>query len=253
MFAIIFFRLWYLQVLSGDNYVAEANDNRVREIKVRGAARARSWTATARVLVDNRTGLAVKVTPDKLPEDRRPSARELYGGSASCSALKPAPAQRRDRARAARRCRSRPPTVKQDVSPRHRLLPARAPGRVPRRRASSASSCASTRTTTIGAHLFGTVGEVTEEQLKDPRYRGVSTGRPRRASRASSTEYDRFLRGRNGAAASRWTRSASLQRRARPACSPMPGPAAAAVDRPGRAAGGPAGARRRHRQGRLRR
>ena len=29
-FAVIFFRLWYLQVLSGDKYLAEANDNRVR-------------------------------------------------------------------------------------------------------------------------------------------------------------------------------------------------------------------------------
>ncbi len=34
MFSVIFFRLWYLQVLSGDRYVAEANDNRVRDIKV---------------------------------------------------------------------------------------------------------------------------------------------------------------------------------------------------------------------------
>ena len=33
-FAVIFFRLWYLQVLSGDKYLAEANDNRVRELKV---------------------------------------------------------------------------------------------------------------------------------------------------------------------------------------------------------------------------
>jgi len=34
IFGIIFFRLWYLQVLSGDKYLAEANNNRVREIKV---------------------------------------------------------------------------------------------------------------------------------------------------------------------------------------------------------------------------
>ena len=34
LFAMIFFRLWYLQVLSGDKYLAEANDNRVREVKV---------------------------------------------------------------------------------------------------------------------------------------------------------------------------------------------------------------------------
>jgi penicillin-binding protein 2 len=37
MFGVIFFRLWYLQVLSGDRYLAKANSNRVRDI-VRQAA-----------------------------------------------------------------------------------------------------------------------------------------------------------------------------------------------------------------------
>ena len=65
-FAVIFFRLWYLQVLSGDKYQAEANDNRVREIKVQ-APRGEIVDRNGTVLVDNRTGLAVQVTPDKLP------------------------------------------------------------------------------------------------------------------------------------------------------------------------------------------
>ena len=34
MFAIIFFRLWFLQVLSGDKYLAEANNNQVRDVVV---------------------------------------------------------------------------------------------------------------------------------------------------------------------------------------------------------------------------
>ena len=34
MFAIIFFRLWFLQVLSGDQYLAQATVNRVRDIAV---------------------------------------------------------------------------------------------------------------------------------------------------------------------------------------------------------------------------
>ena len=34
LFAIVFFRLWFLQVLSGDQYLAAANDNRVRELKI---------------------------------------------------------------------------------------------------------------------------------------------------------------------------------------------------------------------------
>src|SRR5919106_1607240 len=34
LFAIVFFRLWYLQVLSGDQYLQQARDNRVRELTV---------------------------------------------------------------------------------------------------------------------------------------------------------------------------------------------------------------------------
>ena len=66
MFGIIFFRLWYLQILSGDKYLADANNNRVREIKVE-APRGEILDRDGRVLVDNRVGLAVKVRPDEIP------------------------------------------------------------------------------------------------------------------------------------------------------------------------------------------
>ena len=39
LFAVLFLRLWALQVLSGDRYLAQANDNRVRTLRARGAAR----------------------------------------------------------------------------------------------------------------------------------------------------------------------------------------------------------------------
>ena len=68
MFALIFFRLWYLQVLSGDSYVAAARDNRVREIKVQ-APRGEIVDRNGQELVANRNSLSIKVTPDKLPED----------------------------------------------------------------------------------------------------------------------------------------------------------------------------------------
>jgi penicillin-binding protein 2 len=51
---------------------------------------------------------------------------------------------------------------------------------------------------TIGAHLFGTLGEVTEQQLKDSRYAGVELG-DRVGQSGIEYEYDRYLRGRNGA------------------------------------------------------
>ena len=69
MFAIVFFRLWYLQVLSGDHYLAEANDNRVREVKVE-APRGKIVDRNGTVLVDNRPALAVQVAPDRLPAMR---------------------------------------------------------------------------------------------------------------------------------------------------------------------------------------
>src|SRR5918997_1748207 len=68
-FAVVFFRLWYLQVLSSDKYRAEANNNRTPEIKVQ-APRGEIVDREGRKLVDNRTSLAVKVTPDRLPEQR---------------------------------------------------------------------------------------------------------------------------------------------------------------------------------------
>jgi penicillin-binding protein 2 len=50
---------------------------------------------------------------------------------------------------------------------------------------------------TIAAHLFGNVGEVTAEQLEQPRYQGLEQGDAVGQS-GIEYEYDRFLRGRAG-------------------------------------------------------
>src|SRR3954462_13612629 len=68
LFAIVFLRLWYLQGLSGDEYLAEANNNRVREVKVE-APRGQIVDRNGTVLVDNRTALVVQVRADQLPQD----------------------------------------------------------------------------------------------------------------------------------------------------------------------------------------
>ena len=72
----------------GRQYLAEANDNRVREIKVQ-APRGEIVDRNGRVLVDNRTGLAVKVTPGKLPDDKGDRMR-LYKRLAGVLGLSPA-------------------------------------------------------------------------------------------------------------------------------------------------------------------
>ena len=71
---MIFLRLWYLQVLSGDNYRDQANDNRVREVRVQ-APRGNILDRDGKVLVANRTELALQVEPDDLPKRGARSAR----------------------------------------------------------------------------------------------------------------------------------------------------------------------------------
>jgi penicillin-binding protein 2 len=66
LFAIIFFRLWFLQVLSGNQYLAQATTNRVRDIAI-AAPRGEILDATGTVLVDSVPALAVQISPPDLP------------------------------------------------------------------------------------------------------------------------------------------------------------------------------------------
>jgi len=66
LFAIIFFRLWFLQVLSGDQYVKAATVNRVRKIDV-AAPRGEVLDASGTALVDSVKTLAVQISPEDLP------------------------------------------------------------------------------------------------------------------------------------------------------------------------------------------
>ena len=66
LFAIIFFRLWFLQVLSGDQYVKAATVNRVRSIDI-AAPRGEVLDASGTPLVDSVKTLAVQISPEDLP------------------------------------------------------------------------------------------------------------------------------------------------------------------------------------------
>ena len=76
MFSIIFFRLWYLQVLSGDKYLKQAENNQVREITVQ-APRGEILDRNGHVLVDNRTALALQLQPTELPRSHRKRQQEF--------------------------------------------------------------------------------------------------------------------------------------------------------------------------------
>src|SRR5690242_14927856 len=70
MFSVIFFRLWYLQVLSGDKYLKQAQNNQVREITVQ-APRGEITDRSGHVLVGNRTALALQIQPTELPVSKK--------------------------------------------------------------------------------------------------------------------------------------------------------------------------------------
>jgi penicillin-binding protein 2 len=75
MFAIIFFRLWYLQVLTGEQYVhqAKVNDQRVLAIP---APRGEILDRSGRPIVTSSTTNAVQVIPGALPTAVRKQAAE---------------------------------------------------------------------------------------------------------------------------------------------------------------------------------
>src|SRR5829696_3580625 len=76
LFAIIFFRLWFLQVLTGDDYVVQARENRVRKVKIE-APRGNIVDRDGRTLVKTRAAPVVQILPNSVP-DAELEAAETY-------------------------------------------------------------------------------------------------------------------------------------------------------------------------------
>ena len=84
VFAVLFFRLWSLQVLSGDTYLAAAQGNQLRTIRLE-APRGTILDRHGRVIVDNIAGTAVKLWVGDLPANRRYAViRHLADRPAAC-------------------------------------------------------------------------------------------------------------------------------------------------------------------------
>jgi penicillin-binding protein 2 len=81
VFAVLFLRLWALQVLSGQKYLAAANDNRVRTLNVE-APRGVVLDRNGRVLVRNVAGTRVVLLPTELPKTWATLRKELRALSA---------------------------------------------------------------------------------------------------------------------------------------------------------------------------
>jgi penicillin-binding protein 2 len=193
IFSVLFLRLWYVQVLSGDKYRNQANDNRIREIRVQ-APRGDILDRNGKVLVANRTELAVEVSPEDLPAAGPDRSRELHQlSTVTGMSMKEIRKTLQDGDRAAA---GGPVILKKGLGvdkvyylrENQSSFPGVTVERVFTREY---------RQGNVAAHLFGNVGEVTAEQLKEPRYAGLQQG-DQVGQSGIEYEYDRFLRGRPG-------------------------------------------------------
>src|SRR5215208_787548 len=193
IFAVLFLRLWYVQILSGDKYRTEANDNRIREVRVQ-APRGDILDRNGKVLVANRTELAVEVSPEDLPASGPDRSRELHQlSTVTGMSMKEIRETLQDGDRAAA---GGPVILKKGLGvdkvyylrENQPSFPGVSVERVFTREY---------RQGLIAAHLFGNVGEVTGEQLQEPRYTGLHQG-DQVGQSGIEYEYDRYLRGKPG-------------------------------------------------------
>jgi penicillin-binding protein 2 len=193
LFAVLFFRLWNLQVLDGGKYLAEAQNNRTREYRVL-APRGDILARDGEVMVENRTSLALLLATDKLPSDPAEEVKELteLGELAHMSLHKVRRTIREQEEVAA----GAPITLRRDVGydlvyyleENQRRFPGVSVQRVFVRRYPDGSRA---------AHVVGSVGEISERELEEPQYKGLSPGDEVGQSGAEYV-YDKYLRGTPG-------------------------------------------------------
>jgi len=193
LFAVLFFRLWLIQVIDGDKYLAEAKNNRTRSYRV-SAPRGEILDRNGNVLVANRTSLALQVNPRKLPAEESQRRVEI-ARLAELTHSTPSRVRRTMR-KELKLAPAAPVTLRRDVG--HYLVyylkenQQRFPGVEVQR-----VFVRDYPDGTLAAHLLGNVGEIEEEELKERRYRGLEPGDEIGQDGVEDT-YDRYLRGRPG-------------------------------------------------------
>src|SRR4051794_8713000 len=262
LFAVVFFRLWFLQVLTGEDYVSQARENRVRKIKIE-APRGNIVDRNGQILVKTRVAPVVQITPESLPAAELAAAERYRQGRAAAERARLAAArelasleerlhadgrrstkaEKRERRRLRRAANRATPVAVGHIpsgQPALRGLYVRL-GTVIRMRpraihrevvegiAEAPYSNVTIKTDVgkdafsyliehreefpgvvvekrylrdypyreLGAQLFGTLREISPQELKERRYRGVAPG-TRVGKDGIEETYDKYLRGVDG-------------------------------------------------------
>ncbi|WP_320671435.1 penicillin-binding transpeptidase domain-containing protein [Patulibacter defluvii] len=253
VFAVLFLRLWFLQILQGDDYLAKATENKARVVRI-AAPRGFIVDRNKQTLVENKVATVVTLQADAVPTaDRDKIAdwgsrqgkyevrvtrlqEQILGGRKKPSKRRQ---QRFRRARAAIEA-PKPLRISRDASPGLRALleryspilktsPARLYSRVVSGMVRLPWAGVALKTDvsipvrnfllenqdrfpgltvtkeylrhypgkSLASQIFGNVSQISEDQLKEERYRGLRQGQ-RIGQDGIERRYDSYLRGEDG-------------------------------------------------------
>ncbi|CAN5322820.1 penicillin-binding protein 2 [soil metagenome] len=169
LFVLLFARLWYLQIMAGERFQAQATGNAVRTVTL-DAPRGKILDRDGETIVRNRYAPVVSVMPDEMGDRQA----EIYADLADLLAM--TPEQIADRAESRQSGPFRPRPIAVDVPPDvisyiHENSSNRYPGvyaeTLPLRDYPNG---------TAATHLLGYLGEISEDELADERYSGYQPG-----------------------------------------------------------------------------
>ena len=190
LFGALFFRLWALQVISGERYLEEARNNQVRTFRA-PATRGTISDRDGDLLVSNVPGTAVQLWPaalDEMPEATRTAVVRRV------SRLLGVPAKG---IRAALRSRANDPltpvTVKEDVGDAKAQYLLEHQAKFPGVQVAQ-TELRNYEQGVLASQLLGYVAEITAEQLEERREKGYALG-DRIGQTGVEASYDRYLRG----------------------------------------------------------
>lgn len=204
LFAVVFFRLWFLQVLSGDQYLAEANQNRTRTISVE-APRGQIFDRNGKLLVDNRSSWQVRLDQREWQIGLTEKNQQLRFNDPEIEPVLARLAKALDQPQSQLKEKMRDSLIQEpsanavvaeDVKYSSVVAISENSQDYPNVDVSQAFERGYPRGT-LAAHLFGYVREISEEQIKSGKYEGARPG-DRVGQDGLEAQYDRYLRGRNG-------------------------------------------------------
>jgi penicillin-binding protein 2 len=198
MFGLLFFRLWYLQILSGEQYVQKATANTERKLPI-AAPRGQIVDRYGHVLVTSKVTNAVQLVPSALPP-AGPRRRTLYRRLGHLLGMSPHRIVELQK-KGEREQAYAPVTIKTDAGRGVLTVLGERQNEYPGVRQEPVS----VREYPFGgmaAQVFGYVSQVTTEEVKPgsplyPHFKGVAAG-TQVGQEGLEYHYDHYLRGTPG-------------------------------------------------------